>query len=155
MIINRPFALALTFALALGPGLALAQSHAHSGHEATELALVLNDGAKWQGDQNMIDGMTAIRDTMATNLSAIHNGTLSPDAASGVAAEVQKQVDFMIENCELEPAADEQFHGVLAQVADGAVALEEGEVQTGGVRIVEALNAYGDHFVHPGWQKLE
>lgn len=154
---TRPLtALTLALALALGaPGIVGAETQTHEGHDASTLELVLNDGAKWQGDQNMITGMTAIRGAMAANLEAIHGGTLSADAAKGLAGDVQKQLDYMIENCVLEPAVDEQFHVVLAQVADGASALEAGEVEPGAVRIVQALNAYGAHFEHPGWQPLD
>ncbi len=149
-------ALALTFALALGaPGIAVAQNHAHGGNGEATLELVLNNGAKWQGDQTMIDGMSAIRAAMAKNLDAIHNGTLSADDAGTLAADVQKQVDFMVENCVLEPAVDEQLHAVLGQVLTGVGDLENGEIEPGAVAIVAALNAYGAHFEHPGWQDLE
>lgn len=149
-------ALAATLVLAFGaPGVAAAQSAAHDGHDAAAPALVLNDGAKWQGDQNMIDGMAAIRGTLADNLDAIHSGTLSADAAKDIAAKVEPQVNFMIENCVLTPAVDEQFHLVLAQIMDGTSLLGSGDTaQEGAVRIVEAVIAYGDHFHHPGWQPL-
>lgn len=147
-------ALALTLALALGAPAMAAQSHDHDGHEATVAALVLDEGAKWHGDQNMIDGMTAIRSVMAANLDAIHANALTPAQAGKAASEVGRQIDFMIENCDLEPAADAQFHLVLAQVMDGASALEAGNVETGAGAIVQALNAYGTHFEHPGWEPL-
>ena len=135
-------ALAVTLALT-SPGLALAQAASHE-HGASSVEMTLNDGAKWQGDQNMLTGM-----------NAIHNGTLPADAASGVAADIQKQVDFMAENCVLEPEVDEQFHIVLGEVMTGISALEAGEVETGAVTIVQALNAYGEHFEHPGWQMID
>ena len=116
---------------------------------------MLNDGAKWQGDQNMLTGMGAIHATMTANLEAIHAGNLSAEAARGMAADVQKQVDFMVENCVLEPEVDEQFHIVLGEVMTGISALEEDEVEPGAVSIVQALNAYGEHFEHPGWQSIE
>ncbi len=151
----KPLA-ALAVALALAaPGIAAAQTASHDGHAASTIEIVLNDGAKWQGDQNMITGMTAIRDTMTANLDAIHAGTLTADAAKGMAADVQKQIDFMVENCVLEPAVDEQFHIILGEVITGVSALEEGEVEPGAVTIVQALNAYGEHFEHPGWQMID
>ncbi len=100
----------------------------------------------------MITGMTAIHGTMAANLDAIHAGTLPADAGKVVAADIQKQLDFMIENCVLEPEVDEQFHVVLGEVMNGVSVLEKGEVETGAATIVQALNAYGEHFEHPGWQ---
>lgn len=146
-------ALAVALSLAMAPAIATAQDHSHGGD--AETALELNNGAKWQGDQNMIDGMSAIRSTMAANLEAIHSGALAPDAAKVVAADVQKQVDFMVEKCVLEPAVDAQFHVVLGEVMNGVAALDAGAVEEGAVTIVQALNAYGTHFEHPEWQSLE
>lgn len=111
----RPFtAFAMAFALALSTsGIVAAQTHAHDGSGEAPIEIMLNNGAKWQGDQNMITGMTAIHGTMAANLEAIHAGTLPADASKEIAADIQKQLDFMIENCVLEPKVDEQFHVVL------------------------------------------
>lgn len=149
-------AFAVSFALTLGvPGIAAAETNSHDGHAGATLELVLNDGAKWQGDQSMIDGMSAIRAAMAAYLGPIHDGSLTADGAKTLAANVQKQVDFMVENCVLEPAVDEQLHAVLGGVLNGIGALESGEVEAGAVAIVQALNAYGAHFEHPGWQDIE
>lgn len=150
----RPFAaFAMALALALGaPGIVAAQTHAHDGSGEAAIEIMLNNGAKWQGDQNMVIGMTAIHRTMATNLNAIHAGTLPANAGKEIAADIQTQLDFMIENCVLEPKVDEQFHVVLGEVMTGVSALQKGEVETGAVTIVQALNAYGEHFEHPGWQ---
>ena len=146
----------VALALALGSaGIAAAQSHDHDSHGAGAIEITLNDGAKWQGDQNMITGMSAIHGTMTANLEAIHAGSLPAEAAGTMAADVQKQVDFMVENCVLEPEVDEQFHIVLGEVMTGISALEAGEVETGAVTIVQALNAYGEHFEHPGWQMID
>jgi hypothetical protein len=153
---NLKLLAALAVALALAaPGIAAAQTASHNDHAASTIEIVLNNGAKWQGDQNMLTGMAAIRDTITTNLDAIHTGTLEADAAKGLAADVQKQLDFMVENCVLEPAVDEQFHVILGEVMAGVSALENGEVEPGAVTIVQALNAYGEHFEHPGWQMID
>ena len=153
----KPFtAFIVALSLALGaPGIAAGQSHGHDAHGEAAIEITLNNGAKWQGDQNMIIGMTAIHGTMAANLDAIHNSTLPVDAAKELAADVQKQLDFMVENCVLEPEVDEQFHIVLGEVMAGISALEAGEVETGAVTIVQALNAYGEHFEHPSWQAFD
>jgi hypothetical protein len=150
----RPFtAFAMAFALALtASGIVAAQTHAHDGSSEVPIEIMLNNGPKWRGDQNMITGMTAIHGTMVANLEAIHAGALPADAGKEIAADIQKQLDFMIENCVLEPKVDEQFHVVLGEVMNGISALEKGEVETGAVTIVQALNAYGEHFEHPGWQ---
>lgn len=154
----RTILLPLGLALMLGlPGtVALAQTSSHEGHAAAELSLTLHNGAKWQGDASMIQGMSGIRDAIARNMGSIHDNTLPPDSYPALAAEVQGQVDYMVENCHLSPEVDEQLHMVLGQVLEGVVAMEDGDdPRAGAVRIVQALNAYGEHFEHPGWQALE
>ena len=155
---NRTHILSLTLAVALAlPGsLAIAQTVMHEGHGATELALTLDNGAKWQGDASMIRGMSGIRDAMARDLAAIHDNALPSAGYPALAAEVQGQVDYMVENCHLAPEVDEQLHMVLGQVLEGTAEMEGGaDPRAGAVRIVQALNAYGEHFEHPGWQVLE
>lgn len=148
-------ALAVAFSLALGvPAIAAAETATHEGHDPAALEIVLNNGAKWQGDQNMYTGMTAIRGAIAAQLAAIHGGTLAADVARQMAGEIQAHLDFMLGNCVLEPEVDEQFHVVLAQVTEGVSDLEAGNAREGAGKIVEALNAYGEHFEHPGWQAL-
>lgn len=157
MQITRPLtALTLVLTLVAGaPGMALAETAGHDGHSADALELVLNDGAKWQGDQNMLTGMDAIHTVITANLDAVRDGTVTPEVTTAMAADVQAQLNFMIENCELEPDVDEQFHHVLGQVMDGVETLEEGEAAPGAATIIAALNAYGAHFEHPGWQAID
>ena len=47
------------------------------------------------------------------------------------------------------------LHAGPKAVCAGISALEEDEVEPGAVSIVQALNAYGEHFEHPGWQSIE
>jgi len=149
-------AVALGLALTAGTGAASAETATHAGHQASELALTLNAGAKWQGDATMIQGMTRIRGALASRLPAIHDRSLPAGEYKTLASEVQAEVDYMVANCKLTPEVDEQLHMVLGQVLDGIAELQNGPDQRGGaVRIVMALNAYGDHFEHPDWQPLE
>lgn len=147
-------AMATSLALVLAGG-ALAETtghDAHSGHAGSGLELVLNNGAKWQGDDNMLRGMEAIRDAVQTRAEALHSGTLDAAGRKALAGEIMGQVDFIVGNCKLEPAADEQLHIVLGQVIDGAGALEgEGPADAAAATLVGALDAYGAHFEHPGW----
>lgn len=152
------FRSALIISLALGSGglSSFAETGTHAGHQASDLALTLNAGAKWQGDENMVQGMNAIRASLAAAIHAIHSQTLPPDHYKSLAADIQGQVDFMVANCKLTPEVDEQFHLVLGEVLDGISEMENGpNHEAGAVRIVSALNSYGEYFVHPGWQSLE
>lgn len=149
-----PALFGVALSLAATPG--LAESSSHQEHAASELALSLNAGEKWQGDDNMHKGMDAIRNALAGQLVAIHEDRLPVEDYKALAATVMEQTDFMIENCVLEPEVDEQLHSVLGQVIDGASDMEAGsEARAGAVLIVQALNAYGEHFEHPGWQPLD
>ena len=143
-------------ALALAAGPAAAQTASHHGHAASELALSLDAGRKWQGDENMRKGMQAIRDEFAARIDAIHEDRLTAGDYRALAAVVTEQADFMIENCQLAPEADEQLHIVLARTLEGASEMEgESGPRAGAVAVVQALNAYGEHFEHPGWQPLD
>ena len=150
----------ITTALIIGLGFAgpshAVEDPAHAGHASGELTLSLNAGNKWQGDENMISGMNAIRASLAPRVSAIHAGNLPAAEYKALATEIQGQADFMVANCKLTPEADEQFHMILGQVLDGVSEMEKGpQPEVGAARIVSALNSYGDYFVHPGWQSLE
>lgn len=147
-------AIVLGIGLGLGGGPTWAQTAAHD-HGQTQLELTLNAGAKWQGDDNMIKGMNAIRGALAARLPAIDARTLPAEDYKALATEVQGQVDFMVENCKLQPEVDEQFHTVLGQILDGISALQgEADPHEGVLLIVQALDAYGAHFEHPNWQSL-
>ncbi len=149
-----PALFGIALSLAAAPG--FAESSSHQGHAVSDLALSLNAGAKWQGDDNMHKGMDAIRNALAEELVAIHEDRLPAEDYKALAASVMVQTDFMIENCVLEPDVDEQLHSVLGQVIEGASDMEAGsEPRAGAVLIVQALNAYGEHFEHPGWQPLD
>lgn len=153
-LLASAFMLGLAFGAA-NVGIA-AETAGHAGHQATELALTLNNGAKWQGDDNMTRGMEAIRSTLAPHVAAIHGGSLSAEQYRTLASGITDQVDFMVTNCKLSPETDEQFHMVLGQVLDGVHDMETGpDRAAGAIRIASALNAYGNYFDHPGWQPLE
>jgi hypothetical protein len=68
---------------------------------------------------------------------------------------VQAQVDYVTANCQLPEEADHQLHVVLEQILDGIAAMKADTGQTqGAVQIVRALELYGTHFDHAGWQPL-
>mgnify|MGYP000267597559 CR=1 FL=1 len=147
---------ALVAGLAFSGSLALAETATHDHQAGGSLTLTLNAGAKWQGDDNMLKGMSRIREAIATRLPAIHGRTLTPADSKLLASDIQGQVDFMVQNCKLKPEVDAQFHIVLAEVMDGISELEgETEPHRGAIKIAQALNAYGTHFEHPNWQPLE
>ena len=61
-----------------------------------------------------------------------------------------------MQNCKLDPKADEQLHIVIAEMVAGADLAQgkqgDPERASGVVKIAQALNTYGAHFQHPGWK---
>ena len=158
MVMHKSRAAALV-ALGLAAGLAgtvsAAAPHGHDGHGAPAMELRLDNGQKWQTDEALRTGMSRIRDALDASLPLIHAGRYSAADLSTLGDWVQEQVDLVAANCRLPEEADLQLHLALTQLLDGVDALKrEGGQQQGAAAIVQALNAYGDHFDHPGWRPL-
>ena len=158
MFMNKSVAAALA-ALGLPLGLSVpilaAGSHGHDGHGAAAIELRLNNGQKWQTDEALRTGMSRIRSVIDASLPGIHAGRYSGAEFSALADTVQEQVDYVVANCKLPEDADLQLHIALTQVLDGINAMKEDRNPEQGVlAVVLALEAYGDHFDHPGWKPL-
>ena len=155
-------ALALGMALAgalatLTIGAAQAQTtHAHEA--AAPAALSLNAGRKWATDDALRGGMTRIRGLVATQLEAAHAGRLSAPQYAALAGRIEGEVGGIVAKCKLEPKADAMLHVVIGEIGAGtdAMAGKTNGVPAaqGLVRVASALNDYGRHFEHPGFQPI-
>lgn len=147
-------ALALAFA---GPAFATGDVHSHE-HGASDAKLELKHGKKWPTDAPLRQGMSNIRGAVAKEVKAIHAGKATPKQYEALAQKVTTEVAGIVQNCKLEPEADEQLHIVIAELIAGAEAMEgkaQGVTrQAGAERVAKALNAYGEHFDHAGWKRL-
>ena len=155
---KRLAAALLALGLAAGPvGIVSADApDGHNGHGVPAMELRLNNGQKWQTDEVLRAGMSQIREVMDASLPPIHSGRYSAADLSALGDWVQEQVDVVVANCKLPEEADLQLHVALTQILDGVNTMkEEGRQELGAAAIVQALNAYGDHFDHPGWKPLE
>lgn len=129
-----------------------ATSHDHAAGSAPVTEMVLNNGQKWQTDDALRKGMTEIRSAIADALHPIHEGRFAATDFVMLADKVQEHTDFIVANCKLPAEADLQLHFAVAQILDGVTAMKEGAGQDQGVvHVIQALNAYGEHFDHPGW----
>ena len=128
------FAAALTLAFG-APAFAAGGADSHD-HAAGEAKLVLNQGKKWETDAPLRQGMENIRSAVAKGMNS-----------DALAKKVEAEVAGIVQNCKLEPAADEQLHIVIADLLAAAEARDAG-------RVKQALNAYGEHFDHAGWKRL-
>lgn len=148
---------AATFALAAASPTLAGDPHRHDSHAAAH-GLVLDDGRKWATDQPLRDAMTEIRKGIDASLHDIHRNRLSNARYAALAAKVEARVADVVANCKLAPAADAQLHLVIAELLEGASAMagkrkDSGQRQ-GAVKVLSALQDYGDYFDHPGWQPV-
>ncbi|MBF0127980.1 MAG: hypothetical protein HQM02_12330 [Magnetococcales bacterium] len=154
------------FFLRLGLVATLVTGGAHCGWSAvepdshtlpvkTESGLTLNKGNPWQTDAPLRKGMENIQRDIREALPRIHAGTQKPKQYSALAKKLHSHVNFITRNCKLTPEADAQLHIVLGGVIQGALALQEiGMQASGAAKVVHALDLYGRHFDHPGWQPV-
>jgi hypothetical protein len=152
----RAAAVTLTVALGLVHAQGFAQEHAHHGAGGAVRQLQLNDGARWQTDAPLRAGMGRIRAAFDTHHPAIHAGRESDAQYAALATTIEREVNTIIANCKLPPAADANLHLVIADLLGGAAAMrgQGGASRHDGAALVHgALLAYGKYFDDPGWGK--
>ncbi len=136
------------------PALVIAEEDHDHGHEVT--ALQLNNGEKWEIDAPLSLAMNKIRNAMNEQLDGIHANNLPQKKYNALANEVNTQIAYMIENCELEPAADAQLHIIIHDLMDGAKVMQsKADAQAGAVKVVGAIKNYSTYFNDPKLQPLQ
>lgn len=139
--------LALALSLTTLPAMA-EEEHDHGDVHSVELQL--NAGQKWQTDAPLRQAMRGIGEALNSSLDDIHNNKLDAAGYAALAGEVNQQVAYMVENCELEPEADAQLHIVIYRMMDSAQVMEkDGDIQekrNGAVQLVGALDSYAQYF---------
>jgi hypothetical protein len=163
MTTTRPSLIAALFAvvaLSLTGADARAQQDEHShAHDSTTAAIVnlkLDDGKKWPTDASLRKGMAAIHAAFEADHPAIHAGKETDAQYAALAGAVEAQVNSIVANCKLPPAADANLHYVVADLLQG-VSLMRGEdpkrTRHDGAALVHgALRAYGQYFDDPDWK---
>ena len=140
----------LAFALLAGGGLAFHYLHGHGHDHEAGGGLQLNAGQKWATDQPLRDGLDRIRELVSSaNLSSGASGS------EALATGIRQQVDYMIANCKLAPAADETLHVMIADLLEGAdLVTKKNDPQRGLAVMRRALETYPKYFDHAGWSGL-
>lgn len=141
--------LGFALSLSLVPLPAVATDH-HHDHDAYSIELQFNDGQKWETDAPLRQAMGDIGLAVNAALDDIHHNTLDAAGYTALAGEINKQVAYMVENCELEPAADAQLHIVIARMLTSAQVMEQEDAlyakKEAVVKLVGALNTYAEYF---------
>ena len=155
---KSPLVLLLAVALS-SPLAALAATEAHDHGASNPQKLELNAGKKWGTDDALRQAMSSIHKSVSQTLPAAHSGKAKVADYDAFGKNITAQVTYIVENCKLEPAADEQLHIIVADLMSGAEAAEgkEGEKNraSGVVKVAQAANAYGKHFDHTGWKAIK
>lgn len=147
-------ALSASALLGMGSSIAVAQEHTHAHADADSAKLSLHDGKKWETDDKLHQSMSRIRDALAAELPAIHSGKATAEQYRALAQKVRHEIEYMLDNCKLEPEADAMFHRLLGEIIAGTDAMAEndiGEASAGAGKIARALGDYPLYFSHPGW----
>jgi hypothetical protein len=154
--------LALLLALALSSplvALAAADAHEHGHSQAAPQKLKLNAGKKWGTDDALRQAMSTIHTSVQQTLPAAHAGKATTADYDAFGKGVTAQITYIVENCKLDPQADEQLHIIVANLMNGAEAAEgkhgEQKRAAGVVEVAQAANAYGKHFAHAGWKSIK
>lgn len=155
---KSPIALMLAVALS-SPLAALAATDAHDHGKSAPHKLELNAGKKWGTDDALRQAMSTIHQTVSQTLPTAHSGKAKVADYEAFGKDVTAQITYIVENCKLDPKADEQLHIIVADMMSGVEAAEgkEGEKKraVGVVKVAQAANAYGKHFDHAGWKAIK
>lgn len=148
---------ALLACLALSLSLpAHAEKHDHHSHGSNEPEkLQLNAGKKWTTDQHLRQTMGEINQAMSEALPRIHKNQFTEGDYQALAATVSQKVAYAVEHCKLAPKADAMLHLIIADLLGGAEVMEGKQAASrhdGAVQVMQALQAYGKYFQHPGWK---
>src|SRR5690606_3307762 len=97
----------------------------HAAHGAVAPATdVPADHARWTPDAAQVEGMTRVREAVAT-LAHHEMGHLGADNVLVLASDIDAAIEYMFANCKLDPEPDVALHGVLARLMAATRALHE------------------------------
>lgn len=143
-------------AVSAGAPIAYAAAPEHD-HAHAAAAQPLPAGQRWATDETLRKGMNSIRSAYAPKLAAIHGDRLAAADYQQLADTTGQEIANIVANCKLPPEADAALHGIIAQMGEGMDAMA-GQSATkprdGAVKVVAALDRYGQTFDHPGWKRL-
>ncbi|MGD9598109.1 MAG: hypothetical protein AB7G76_02450 [Steroidobacteraceae bacterium] len=129
-------------------------AHAAAGGAAIE-QLALDAGNKWATDAPLRAGMAAIHGAFDAEHAAIDAGNLGDAGYEALAGRIDAQVQDIIRNCKLPPAADANLHYIIADLSRGAEEMRGGDPARtrleGAVLVHGALDAYGKYFDDPAF----
>lgn len=127
-----------------------AEGHSHGTPDVA--ALSLDNGKRWATDVHLRAGMQRIQDAARPVLAAHATRKVSPSDAKALSGLIQENVNYLIQNCKLEPKADAALHVLITDLLRGGSLLAaDPSSDEGASLIAQALRQYPVFFDHPGW----
>lgn len=118
--------------------------------------LRLDNGSKWAIDAPLSRAMTNIRNAVDNEYEAIHADQLAEEKYAALAKKVTNEVNYMVENCKLEPEADAQLHLIIADLMEGSHAMEsKKDPRHGAVKVIGAIEKYVTYFDDPNFTPIK
>lgn len=148
-------ALMATTPIALAQDAHAAHAHGHDTH-ATSDATATSPAPehRWAVDAPLQAGMAKIR-TAVESLGHHEMGHLDKKQVVTLAAEIDAQVQYLIEHCKLDPKADAALHGIIGSLLAASKALKDKPADPAPVATLRAALAdYPTLFDDPTWQPL-
>lgn len=132
-----------------GAGHADHAAHGHNDHAGAH-KLELDDGERWSTDTHLRSGMSRIHERVKPAFAAYQEGDFDSAQGKEIAELIRKEVNTLIEKCNLEPEADAMLHVVIGDMMGAASEMEsDPESEDGMPKLVAVLHAYSEHFDHP------
>jgi hypothetical protein len=131
--------------------------HAHQqGSAAAVEQLQLDGERKWPTDTALRAGMATIHAAFEADHPAIHAGQQTDAQYEALAGHIETQVNSIVANCRLPPAADANLHFVIADLLQGVSLMRGQDAQRtrhdGAALVHGALTAYGRYFDDPAFK---
>ena len=132
------------------------QAHHHDAGTAAVANLKLDGDKKWATDPSLRKGMAGIRAAFQADHPAIHAGQETDAQYEALAGRIETEVNSIVANCKLPPAADANLHYVIADLMQGVSLMRGQDPQRtrhdGAALVHGALRAYGQFFDDPDWK---
>lgn len=147
---SAPAAAAQTQAVdASAPGVQAADPHAADEAAGAAKPAPANG---WATDAPLREGMGRIRLSVEA-LGHYEQGHMGAEQAVEMAANVEKDVNFLIANCKLDPDADAALHAIIARLLKGAHALKADPADLAAIAPMrEAMAEYAATFDDPAFR---
>lgn len=131
-----------------------AHTHGHDTQAAAVAEKVPAAAKRWAVDVPLQTGMGKIR-TAVESLAHHEMGHLDTKQVVMLATEIDTQVQYLIANCKLDPAADNALHGIIGPLLAGAKALKDKPADAAPVAALRSvLHDYPRYFDDPTWLPL-